>query len=294
MAAGWGRRRAWTLGVSVAIALCIVLMWHRGITAPLWQAAFWVLMTGVPEQAATPGTVPRAVPGQGHGAWLLPGEFAVARYPLRADSLDEPLQVVAVAPEGVDMRDALSSPYDIDARSLRPGSLDGVQGVHADVAFLEASMVSFWHRDAFEVGQTRGDTAPVMWAAEVGEDHERIFTDLSIYRLQRNGTAECLWSSYHEGWLFLNTPDVRLVPRLSGDPPSVVAFQPPFGLGCWRWDGVEDRPVVPRGPEWRMLWATITNGLLYSTLSTAFVLMLVLALSVRAILRLARKRRGSH
>ena len=48
---------------------------------------------------ATPGTVPGAVPGQGHGhgAWLLPGEFAVARYPLRADSLDEPLQVVAVA-----------------------------------------------------------------------------------------------------------------------------------------------------------------------------------------------------
>ncbi len=292
MMRGTHRPRVWRPFAVAATALAIVLMWHRGVTAPLGQDDFWVLMTGVPEQSARAGTAPGAAPGQSPGAWLLPGEFAVARYPVGASSLAEPMQVVAVAPDGVDMRDALSFPYDVNRHSLRPGTLDGLEAAHREVAFADARMVSFWHRDHFEVGQICQAVPPVIYVTEFRDDHGRACEGVCIYQLRTTGGVQCLWSSYHEGWLFLNTPDVRLVPHLSGEPPTVVAYQPPFGLGCWRWSGGAYRLAVPRGAEWRMVWATITNGLLYSTLPTLFIVGLAIALSIRALVRLSRRRRG--
>lgn len=277
-------KRPWVTDVGIVAGLAVVGLvvwgWIAGVRSPAENAEALLLATG------TEAGVPLYEPGYysyepdqkqrtAPRASLIPGDLVVAHAKASdshgpgtgTDEADDgPLaeggwaRIYAVhCPSGASPRTELSWPKSGRMKEFVAVRLDAVPGVSADGDSLRVSLREYWSRQSYLVRQ---------YDTEVGAVISLTYVDCAehcVYLVNENGGVRWMfWAAYAPtSWILF--PAFRVVPECRGaeDVPDIVAFQPPVGLVCRRWDGERFGPALPRLREVPLMVGLLLQGYIW-------------------------------
>jgi len=276
---------------AAAIAALLICGWLAGIRAPAHNAEALLLARGPAGGAAVyEGDAEHFGPDEkhAHAPWasLMPEDLVIAHIPTQFTGPARQLHLqgewarlwaVGLPPNLPRLE--VASTMAARVADLVPVRLDSIieapandKGLHAR---LEPSFAG-WRYDI-----TQYDTAlgPVISLIDSqGGEH-------SLYRLNEDNIVHWMFCGAYGGTLYMLLPAMRVVSQCRGADgvPDILAFQPPLGLVCWRWQGKRFAVALPRLREIPLLLAFLLHGYLW-WLSVLIALAPVYLLGLRHIM----------
>jgi len=191
---------------------------------------------------------------------LTPNDLVVARISReQGECIGEWAQITGVAPRLVAPRDELYFGGTIHLEELVPTRLESMPGTRAVNGVRRVELVSAWHNDFYQVAEYSTALGPVL--SIVVHTRPGLGFVSSMYYLDSGNRPHWIFCGEYEEVLLL-VPGLQVVSEVrgAGDVPDVVAFKPPFGLICWRWQGDRFTPVFPTAAEFWLLGKLLLRG----------------------------------
>lgn len=143
---------------------------------------------------------------------------------------------------------------------LVPVQLDSVVSNPGNGTKARAKLLPCFHRFFYHLAQYDTPLGPMMSLMLDGAG-EYVYC---MYRINHDHGVEWIFSTGYSASLSFVFPGLRVVPECRGTDgvPDILAFQPPVGLVCWRWNGERFVPALPRLRELPLLLGLLLQGYL--------------------------------
>ncbi len=270
------------IGIAAVLVILafIVWEWTVDVTWPSTNGELLLLATGtkmgVPlYKPSHYGYEPDQKHRQAPRASLLPDDLVIAHGEISGYNMPGPVpmqtnngpssntswvRIYAVhSPSGKRPRSELSWATCARISDLVPIRLDAVPGLAVAPSRIHTKLDEFWARQSYGLAQ---------YDTEIGTVISLLYTSgtgYCVYRLDERNRIHWMFTAAYQGSLYMLFPGLRVVPECRGADgvPDILAFQPPLGLVCWRWQGERFAVALPRLREIPLLLGLLLQGYIW-------------------------------